>query len=159
MVKTEKVVINDIAVTVVQLPARKALVLKTKLIKLLGPALAQLFVNDPSSAKGLTSLDQEIDPVAISSAMSILVNNLEPEAFLSLVLECLVSTRIEVNGTPIEVTRDTFDVIFSGSLSFMYKVLWFSLKVNYSDFFDLVGTGNLLKYKEKIQVPLGPSHA
>lgn len=156
MVKTERTMINETSVIIVQLPARKALLLKTKLVKLLGPAIAKLFVTDNlPSVKG-SSIDQEIDPVALSSAMAILVDCLEPDAFLSLVLECLASTKVEVNGTPVDVTRETFDAIFSGSLAFMYKVLWFSLKVNYADFFDLEGIGNLLKTREKMPIPREP---
>jgi hypothetical protein len=157
MVKTERTTINETPVIVVQLPARKALLLKTKLVKLLGPAIAKLFVTDslPSAKSGL-SIDQDIDPVALSSAMAILVDRLEPDAFLSLVLECLASTKVEVNGSPIDVTRETFDAIFSGGLAFMYKVLWFSLKVNYADFFDLEGIGNLLKTREKMPIPREP---
>lgn len=158
MVKTERTTINETPVIVVQLPARKALLLKTKLVKLLGPALAKLFGTDSlPSAKGVSNIDQEIDPAALSAAMALLVDRLEPDAFLSLVLECLAGTKVEVNGTPVDVSRETFDVIFSGSLAFMYKVLWFSLKVNYSDFFDMEGIGSLLKYREKMPIPREPT--
>jgi hypothetical protein len=34
-----------------------------------------------------------------------------------------------------------FDEVFSGKILLLYKVLWFTLEVNFGDFFEAVGFG------------------
>lgn len=145
MIKTERTTIDGREVIVVQLTARRSLALKTKLIKLLGPAITKLL----AGSKGAPKLEKEIDLNQLSPAIETLVSQLDPTVFFNLVVECLSNTRVSVNTpdqplTMLDVTEQTFDTIFSGELVTMYKVLWFALRVNYADFFGMKGIGDII---------------
>jgi hypothetical protein len=143
MIKTRSEAIDGKTVSVTQLPGRRALRLKTRLIKLAAPVMGKLFDSLPTEKKGKrasvgTSFD--ISAAHVGGALEKLAEYLTPDEYESLILETLSGTRID--GT--EITPVSFDMMFGGELLFMYKVFWFSLRVQYEDFFENSGIGNIL---------------
>jgi hypothetical protein len=61
------------------------------------------------------------------------------------------------NGNHLDVNEQTFDVIFSGNLPMMYKALWFTLKVNFADFFGEKGIGKVLQSAPQMPISSKPS--
>ena len=158
MVKTEEIVIDNRRVIVVQLPARKSIILKTKLIRLLGPALIKLLgsIGAPKSKSDLVKmLDNNFDFSSAASALETLVQHISPEEYINLILETMASTKVEIEAKMWDVNSASFDLIFSGDLPFMYKVWWFTLKANYADFFGTSGIGSLMNKLETMPMPQG----
>lgn len=133
MIETKHKSIDGKRVTVSQFPARRALALKIKLLKLFGPALAQM-LGKVKSLTGGKLLDGSLDE--FSPAIDKLTAAMEPDQFVDLVMELLAMTRIDDK----EATSN-FDMDFAGNLPFMYKVLFFVLEVNFGNFFGKSGIG------------------
>lgn len=131
MIETREKSIEGNTYTATQLPARRAIKLKVKLMKLFGPVLAQLFltVNDSNEAEGKQNLVKAIE---------ILSEHIEENAFESLVLELLQGVR----KNNMELTPPVIDLEFAGNISELYQVLWFVVETNFSNFFSLMGIGN-----------------
>lgn len=134
--KTETKQIEDKEYTVIQWPAEKAILMKLKLIKILGPALSSLVSNK----------DNEID---ISNTLSILFENSSPEELMSLIKECL-TTGLAIEGK--RVTENSFNEVFdTDDIILIYRLFVFVLEVNYSNFFKgQWGEGLLAKVKENL---------
>jgi len=132
MIETKEKAIDEHNVMVTQFPGRRALMFKTRLIKLLGPSIAQLFTE-----KGV---DAEVDFSAISKALDKLAENLNENEYVKFVLDLLQCTRFDGK----EIGENVFDTEFAGNLLLMYKVLWFTLEVNYGSFFGEGGIGKIL---------------
>lgn len=146
--------------TVCPFPARRAIQLKVRLAKAIGPAIAELIpalgslgINKPGvakdrdtkdqDAKGETKADVEASTDAALSAfpkaMACLAENLGEEEFTQTILDLMeLSSRDDTQITP-----EYFDTAFAGNFAEMYKAIWFILKVNYSDFFKGLGASNI----------------
>lgn len=147
--ETRKEVIDGRNITVVQLPGRRALKLKVKLIKLLGPSFANLV--GKLKKKG-SALDTDIAPSDIAHAMEGLSMVLDPDKYLLLMYDILASTRVqdEDSDALLEANTDAaFDILFAGHQLFLYKVVWFTLRTNYPDFFGEGGIGLLSNLMEE----------
>ncbi len=142
MIETREKIIEGSNYSVTQLPARKALRLKTKLIKCFGPMLAQLFL---TVSDGESESDKKISLV---HAIEILSQSIDENTFENLVMELLQGVR--KNG--VELNQATFDLEFAGNFKELYLVLFFVIEVNFSSFFSLIGIGN--PFEESIQTPL-----
>jgi hypothetical protein len=140
--KTKQIDGHNISVT--QFPGRRALALKTKLIRLLGTPIAKLIAD-------VKKIDADMDLSKMAGAVEALVSNLDEKDFVPFVLEMLQCTRIDGK----EINDGVFDLEFAANLSLMYKILWFVLEVNFGDFFDKAGIGKILsvKAKPKITIP------
>lgn len=114
---------------VTQMTARRALRVKAKLFKLLGPALGKM----------LSAKEEFGDHLA--KVAKLIIENLDERDFENLILEMMQGVR--TNG--IEITPEIFDMEFAGNLGSLYQLLWFILEVNYQSFFDQSGIGNLFK--------------
>jgi len=136
MIKTRSKRIDEKEISVTQLPGRRALRLKTRLLKLVGPSFSKLL----GQAKNVTA-EADIGP-----ALELLADKLDPHDFESLVLEILSGTRID--GT--EINESSFDLIFGGEMLLMYKVVAFSLKVQFEDFFGSSVFTNLVQRAQAI---------
>jgi len=136
MISTKEKLIDDRNIMVTSYPGRRALTNKTRLIKLLGSSVARLFSSD------------EPEFEMLGTAIDILVEKISPDELTKFMLELLCSTRIDGK----EITETTFDNEFSGNLPLMYKILWFTLEVNYGNFFAEGGIGKILS-KLKGTVP------
>lgn len=117
--------INGAVYSCTQLPARRAIKLKAKLIKLVGPTLAQLF-SDGEGAKSKVA------------AVELLANALDESNFSDLIVEILAGVR--KNG--MELQPAIIDLEFAGDFATLYHVVWFALEVNFASFFTLLGIGN-----------------
>ena len=132
-VETKDKVIDGKKITVTQFPGRKALFYKVKLIKLFGSSIGAML----AQAKGLTA---QIDMSVFAAAMDKLATTIDEGEFTRFVLELLQLTRVD----NVPITEASFDMEFAGNLLFMYKILWFTLEVNYGSFFGENGIGKIL---------------
>lgn len=137
--------------TVCPFPARRAIQLKVRLAKAIGPAIAELIPalgalgkDDPGDAKDQDAkADVEASTEAALSAfpkaMACLAENLGEEEFTQTILDLMeLSSRDDTQITP-----EYFDTAFAGNFAEMYKAIWFILKVNYSDFFKGLGASDI----------------
>lgn len=127
MIETKEKVISGSNYAVTQLPARRALRLQAKLVKLLGPAVSTIFV----ATGDLDNADQSI-PKAITA----LATQLDDKTFDQLVLD-LLQGQVRKNGK--EITEQVLDLEFAGKLNELFLVLAFVLEVNFGDFFQKEG--------------------
>ncbi len=115
MIETKEKIIDGSSYSVTQLPARRAIKLQTRLVKLFG----SIFMgNDSSSFQSVCQ-------------------NLDENQFESLCMEMIQGVR--KNG--MELTPATFDLEFAGDLAGIYKLLFFVIEVNFSNFLELLGIG------------------
>src|SRR5271169_916440 len=158
MIETKERKIGDCVYSVTQLPARRALRLKTRLIKIFGPSLTQLLLTATEPQEKLfeemndkeklhfhstSSVDkiniQEIRKSSVVKGIQLLSESIEEKVFEDLVMELFQGVRKD----GVEIQSGTFDMTFAGKLMEMYQVIMFILEVNYSDFFFLGSIGNL----------------
>lgn len=158
MIETKEKIIGSAVYTVTQLPARRALKLKAKLLKMFGPALTQLFLMSqedqekkaeemsPEELMGQLSISpvdkykiQDMRNGSFVRGVQLLVSNLDEKTFDDLCMELLQGVRRD--GA--ELTAGAVDQVFAGDLTSLYSVLFFVLEVNYADFFGLGGIGSL----------------
>lgn len=131
MIETREKNIDGSTYSVTQLPARRALRLKTKLIKLFGAVLAQMYLK-PSEKTSEEQTKQDF-----VRAMEILSSNIDEGTFENLIMEILIGVR--KNG--MELNEKTIDLEFAGDMVGIYKVVWFVLEVNFANFFSALGIG------------------
>lgn len=134
MTETKEKTIDGKLVSVSQFPARRALHLKIRLIKLLGPSLAQLLAKTKNKKVDLNASLEEFTP-----AIEKLTAALDPDVFVDLVLELLSMTR--VGGREVV---PLFDTEYAGNLMFVYKMVWWVLEVNFGNFFGQNGIGSIM---------------
>src|SRR5271163_3077493 len=115
MIETKEKVIDGAVYSVTQLPARRALRLKAKLIKLFG---VMIFGKESSNFQALCQ-------------------SLDENQFESICMEMIQGVR--KNG--VELVPATFDLEFAGDMAGVYKMLLFVIEVNYANFFSLIGIG------------------
>lgn len=138
MLQSKEKTIDDVAVRITEFAARRKLLLQIKLVKLVGPAIGAA----AGAGKGGIGFDAKIGTEAIGPAIQKLADAMDPESFFQLAMELLQDTW--VNGKEIK-TNAQFDAAFEHSLVFLFKVLGFSLEVNFSDFFGKGGIGAILQ--------------
>ena len=129
MIQTKNKTIADHDIMVTQYPGRKAIEINAKLFKLLGSSFVRLF-----------SGTDVLDSFSLSSAIDIFIEKLNPKEFTNFVLELLQSTRIDGK----EITETVFDTEFAGDMGLVYKILGYTLEVNYGNFFGEAGIGKIL---------------
>jgi len=120
--------INGSTYSLTQLPARRALKLKARLLKVFGPSLAQMVFASKDA------FDQE----NVVKAMNLLVDHIDDATFEKLTVELLQGVRKQ----GVELTDSVIDSEFAGDLGTLFLVLWFVLEANYGSFFALSGIGN-----------------
>lgn len=135
MIETRDKYINGHCYTITQLPARKALRLKTRLLKIFGPSLAQMFL----SAAG--------EEGNITKAIELLANNLDENVLETLVVEMLAGVR--KNG--VELTAPVIDLEFAGDMQGLYKVVGAVVEVNYSNFLSMIGITSLYEQETAVK--------
>ena len=121
MIETREKTIDGAVYSVTQLPARRALKMKARLLKMFGATLGQLF-NDSKN---------------VCKAFEVLSQTLDENAFETLCIDLLTGVR----KSGIELTPATVDIEFAGDIAGLYKVLWFVIEVNYENFFQMMGIG------------------
>ena len=123
MIQNKEIVINGNTYTVTQMPARRALKVQAKLMKLLGGAFSHT----------ITAKDKQDMIKQFPKIISLLVEQIDEKTFDSFVME-LVEYYVRKNGK--EITDKNFDLEFAGSLNELFLLLQFILEVNFSDFFS-----------------------
>ncbi len=134
MIQTKEKLINGDMYMVTQLPARRAIKLKTRLVKLFGPVIAQMYLTTSEKK------DEEQQKQDIVRAIQLLSSTLDENVFESMIMELL--TGVRKNGH--ELTPSIVDMEFAGDLATLYLVIWFVLEVNYANFFSMIGIGSQL---------------
>lgn len=150
-VETKEKIIGLSNYSVTQLPARRALRLKARLIKMFGASATQLFLTalEPEEKKSDEMTPEELmeydrtSPIeryrihdlrksALVKGIQLLAQNLDENTFDSLCVELLQNVRRDGS----EMTPQTIDIDFAGKLTELYSVILFMLEVNYADFFS-----------------------
>jgi hypothetical protein len=126
--KTESTTIDGMEFQTTQFPAMASFNLLARLVKTLGPAISALTAANPE-----TDLRDLAGPLAAG------LQTLNADDASRLVLDVLSCTTALVqgpSGTKLVAlnTQGNIDVVFSGRLMVMFKVLAHALKVNYEDF-------------------------
>lgn len=123
MIETKQITLGDSVYTVTQMPARRALRVQAKLMKMIGPAFAQTL-----TASKLENPDDHLPKIVAH-----LVEQLDENTFDTFILE-LVEHSVRKDGK--EINAQSFDLIFAGKLNELFLLLKFILEVNFSDFFQ-----------------------
>lgn len=135
MIETKEKTINGAKYTVTQMTARKALRMKAKLLRLFGPAIAQIFLpGEDKPMEGMAFSKEEAVKALANLALELDENNFE-----RLCMELMVGVRKD----NVELSEAVIDLEFAGDLSTLFKVLWFVLEVNFASFFGEGGIGSL----------------
>jgi len=121
--KTETKTINDREYNVTQWNAEKAIKMKFRLLKILGPAFAKL-------APAFKTQSDEEQATAIGEAVELITSKMDPEEMFALIKDVISGVGCE--GKKITDTR--FNELYSGDDLFeVYKVFFFVLQVNFSN--------------------------
>lgn len=122
--KEEETEIEDLKFSTQQFPAMRAFALLAKITKAVGPALMSLMQ---------THADSDL---ASGETMATAFAQMDPDQATRLVPEILASTSCTLtDGKEMSFSKkENIDIIFSGRLGMMFKVIGHALKVNYSDF-------------------------
>lgn len=131
-IQTREKEIEGAVYTVTQLTARRALRLKAKLIKMLGPVVAQIFITASEKSADIEKKDN------IVKAIELLGGNLDEISFENIIVELLQGVRKD----GVELQPAIIDLEFAGDLVTLYKVIWFVLEANYGSFFTMLGIGS-----------------
>ncbi|MCK9435586.1 MAG: hypothetical protein M0Q12_00090 [Synergistaceae bacterium] len=145
MVRTEHREIAGKKVMTTQFPAKKALRLFAKILRIAGQPFANILKGvEGQSVKDLAETDVEKLIPLFGDAVAALLQNLDDDETIDLVVSLFEFTRID--GTPID-NDDKFNLFFSGDdLLLMAQSLAFVLAVNFAHFFSELATvlGGLL---------------
>jgi hypothetical protein len=137
MIESKEKTINGVTYMVTQFPARRALRLQTKLVKLLAPSVSALAGGaNLSDVKNV--MDAKIGGEVISKAVTTLVERLDEDYVVNLIMELLASTRREGK----EISEAQFDMIYAGNFKELFQALYFVVEVNFGSFFQDLRTGN-----------------
>lgn len=122
MIRTEDRQINGSRYTIVQMTAWKALQMQARLFKLVGPAFAE--------------------PEKLLSKLAEVINEREIEA---LVWDLIHFSQVRKDG--MELTKSLIDIEFAGDIGTLFALVKAIVEVNYGDFLEKSGIGNLIERK------------
>lgn len=128
--------IDGLTFQIQQFPAMKALKLEARILKILSPIIDILF--------NMKSLDQNIDNVPITKAISGVLSNLDDNTLESIFLDMFSSTFVIISNEgigskPTLLEKNTFNLVFVGKIITAYKLLIEVMKENHFAFFELMG--------------------
>ncbi len=132
MIETKEKIIDGARYTVTQLPARRAIKLKARLIRLFGPVFAQVFITASDA------VDETSKKNNLVRAIEILGEHIDENSFEALIMDLMVGVRKE----GMELTPQLIDIEFAGDMAALYQVVFFVIEVNFSNFFSLLGIGS-----------------
>ncbi|MBQ7445910.1 MAG: hypothetical protein IJS71_08280 [Clostridia bacterium] len=113
-------------------PAMKAANISGELFALIGPALGGL-------SAAVTTKDGEINTDKLTGFFASLTGD-RVEGLLRRLLVANKNISVEVDGaSPVWLTGDVADKIFCGAIGAMYRLAVEVIKVNYGDFFGVLG--------------------
>jgi len=134
MQSTTELVIGDVEYKITTFPAFKGLTYLQKLLKIVGPAIGEIFSN---ASEGENGFELDIEQEALSTAIKELTANLDKGNVAQLVQD-MIKASVLKNGQPLQ-----FDQEFSGNYGVMIKILGTIIKDNYASFFEDGGFGGL----------------
>lgn len=137
-VKQETTVINGTSYTTTQFPAMQAFEMFGRLVKTIGPAFGVL-----------GTADGQAEIASLAPALAGAFKDLDPTAATQLASDILQMTSATFAGKHLPLTPENINIVFSGRLMDMFRVLVFAIRVNYADFFE--GSG--------LVAPQGPAPA
>jgi hypothetical protein len=143
MIETIEKNIGNSRYMITQLPARRALRLQAKLLKLLGPSAGVMLL---AASKDILNADD-----SIPKAISLLVEQLDEKTFDQFVVEMLQGVRKD----GVELNEKTIDLEFSGNLNELFLVLKEVLGANFGDFFQEGGIIKALFSEKENLIPPG----
>jgi hypothetical protein len=136
MQRAVEVTVGDDTYMVTTFPAFKGLTYLQKLLKIVGPAIGELFAK--AAAEGGESLsDISIEDEALSFAIRELTTNLDRDNVAQLVQD-MIKDAVTKGGQPIKFNQE-----FSGNYAPLLKLLGTIVKENYSSFFGEGGLSGL----------------
>lgn len=120
-----------------QFGAEQSIKVLVRLVKLGGPAVAQML---SSGKDGVSLLEQNTKDMDIGSALMEFCGRLEEDLVVNTIKEfmsqVIYKSKGDEAGGPV---NNIFDAHFSGNIFHMFKVFAAALGVQYSDFFDAIG--------------------
>jgi hypothetical protein len=119
MIRTEDRVINGARYSITQMTAWKALQMQTRLFKIVGPAFSE-------QDKFLEKIAENLSEKEIENL------------FWDLIFAC------GVRKENMELTKSLIDIEFAGDTGSLFKLITEIVEVNYGDFLETSGIGNLL---------------
>jgi hypothetical protein len=142
--------IGDFTYTVQQLPTTRSLKLFHRLAGALAPALGSVASALAETGGNVGNLDIMVAAKLIGPAMGSLFDKISPEQMVEITKELMQGCVVTGEGVenPNLDKQPVFDSHFAGRLQDVYKLLKFSLEVNYGDFF-----AELLAFAVKYQKP------
>jgi len=127
MRESQETEIRGMRVITTQLPARKAYALVPKIGAIVGPSIGTL-----------ANLDMGADVSTMGPAIGAFFSALDDQDSETLMLKVLSNTIVIAEGVKYDLSSpDNIDRAFESSFMALFEVLWFVLKVNFSDFFDV----------------------
>lgn len=118
--------------TIGTLPPRRSLRLQNRLLRAVGPAIAQLIASVKPGPGGKVSLG-EVDVVAIAAGVQGLMAQLTADEQDAIMAELLSTVTVEQNGRSAPV-MSVFDAHFEGRIPAVYKLMWAALEANFGNF-------------------------
>lgn len=132
MAEPRTIEIDGFTYTIGRLPPRRALKLENRLLRAVGPAVAQLVTAIPMK-EGKPDL-AKLDLGALAGAFQGLMAQLSPEeqdGIMAELLSTVVVTTSEGKGGPV---MSVFDAHFDGRLPAVFKLCWAALEENFGGF-------------------------
>jgi len=140
MIKTEEKKIDDLDVAVTQFPARFGFKMQARLLKVFGPVISKMLSG--ADLKSLRhGLDSDIKLDMLAEAIETLFKSMDEDGAMKLIMDLLQSTRI--NGQ--EINDASFDSLFPGKYSTLFKVIGYVLEVNFGSFLGGSSIGKMVK--------------
>jgi len=136
--------IDGMKVEVIPLPFFKALKLKRELLNIVTPSLKKLLSEqDTEELLSKNISEANVDIRAIGEALTDLIGSLNEATYMSLIESLFSSVRIDDD----DIGSDTNKINnhFTGRFMTFYKVCWFILRSNFSDFLEREGFGNAIR--------------
>lgn len=127
--KEETTVVDGMEVYCRQMAAQDSLTMKFRLVKTLGPALAELpgLLSDEKS-----EADEDVEKLeVIGKIIDSLFASSSPSEITRLIMDVINTANIDGS----KMNDSLFDQKFSGDIKTAYKVFAFVVRVNYADFF------------------------
>ena len=127
MQRAIEVTIGDVEYTVTTFPAFKGLTYLQKLLKIVGPAIGEIFSKAAVEGEGFS--DISVDDEALSFAIRELTTNLDKENVAQLVQDMIKDSATK-SGQPISFNQE-----FASNYGALMKLIGTIVKENYQSFF------------------------
>lgn len=142
MQSNREVEIGDVTYSVTTFPAHKGLGYLQKLLKIVGPAIGEIF--SKAAVEGGDFEAASIEDEALSGAIKELTQNMDKENVAQLIQD-MIKDGVTKSGQPVQFNQE-----FSGNYGALVSLVGAIVKDNYSSFFGESGFGKL---QELIPLP------